>query len=190
MAINTDKYKVRSNILVRMLTPFFLKGLKVLEFLSGISYPLDELNVAYRKWVAERIVDAVTTFQPIVLKWSLNTRFRQYFKDKNDSFDIIPYTYKHYLTIYEDQDEFVSLEDPSILWGPEDTTEINDKITNDNALIIMDQREVKKETDSFVVVAPPINVLIADKDYRMKVKQVIEYYRVYQVEYDIYYRKK
>ena len=82
MAINTDKYKVRSNILVRMLTPFFLKGLKVLKFLSGISYPLDELNVAYRKWVAERIVDAVTTFQPIVLKWSLNTRFRQYFKDK------------------------------------------------------------------------------------------------------------
>ena len=74
-------------------------------------------------------MDAVTTFQPIVLKWSLNTRFRQYFKDKNDSFDIIPYTYKHYLTIYEDQDEFASLEDPSILWEPEDTTEINDKIT-------------------------------------------------------------
>lgn len=190
MAINTDKYKVSSNVLVRMLTPFFLKGIKVLKFLSGIAYPLDELNIAFRNWVAEKIVDAVTTFQPIVLEWSLNIRFRKYFKNKGDSFEIIPYTYNHYLTIYDDQNEFNSLENPAIFWCPEDETEKNDKITDDNALIIMDQREVKRESDSFVVIAPPINSLIADKDYRMKVKQVIEYYRVYQVEYNIFYRKQ
>lgn len=187
MAINVDKYKVNSNKLVGMLLPYFLHGKKVMKFLMAIASPLDDDITVFRDWVRQRIIDVVTTSQPIVLKWSLDIRLSRYFKNSNDHFDIIPYGYAHYLTIYEDQTEFANTEDAHIWWLPDDVddTSVSDKTQE---IVIMEQGEVKRESDNFTVIAPPQNSKISRKEYLRRIRQVVEFYLTYKTTYKVYIR--
>lgn len=189
MAINVDKYKANSNKLIGMLLPFFLHGKKVMKFLMAIASPLDDDITVFRNWVQQRILDAVTTAQPIVLKWSLDTRLSRYFKNSSDHFNIIPYGYAHYLAIYEDQAEFASTEDAAIWWLPEDTSD-DTVIDKTQEIVIMDQGEVKRESDNFTVIAPPQNSKISRKEYIRRIRQVVEFYLTYKTTYKVYIREE
>lgn len=187
MAVNVSKYRTFSSTLISMLLPFFLKGKKVVRFLSAIASPIDDVNLVFTQWARERIIDAVTTSQPLVLEWALNEHFRHYFKDVSDSFEIIPYGFDHYLAIYENQTELDNTEDADSSWMLDslaDTTEIDTTLQ----MVIMDKDEVKRENDNFIVVAPPIRNLLSDAEYTRRIKQVIENYLVYPVTYKIHVR--
>lgn len=185
MAINVDKYKVDSNKLVGMLLPYFLHGKKVMKFLMAIASPLDDDITVFRNWIKQQIIDVVTTSQPIVLKWSLDIRLSRYFKNNNDHFDIIPYGYAHYLTIYEDQAEFASTEDAYVWWLP-DSTDDNAITDKTQEIVIMDQGEVKRESDNFTIIAPPQNSKISREEYLRRIRQVVEFYLTYKTTYKVY----
>lgn len=188
MAIDVSKYKAESSKLIGMLLPYFLHGKRIMKFLAAIASPIDGDNVVFRNWVGEKIIDAVTTAQPIVLKWSLDARLNRYFKNANEHFWIIPYGFAHYLTIYEDEQEFQTTEEAAIWWLPEedDDVSVTDKTQE---IIVRDIGEVKRENDNFTVIAPPQNSRISEKEYVKRIRQVVEYYLTYKATYKVYIRK-
>lgn len=189
MAVNVSKYRVLSSTLISMLLPFFLTGKRVIRFLSAIASPLDDVNLVFTEWVRERIIDAVTTSQPLVLEWALNEHFRHYFKEASDSFEIIPYGFDHYLAIYENQNELDNTEDSDKSWMLDDlgdTTEIDTSLQ----IIVMDNNEVKRENDNFIIVAPAVRSLISDTEYIRRIKQVVENYLVYPVTYKVHVKSE
>lgn len=188
MAVDVHQFKADSSLLVSMLTPFFLKGKKVLGFLSAIAYPLNDVNLTFCNWARDRIIDAVTTTQPVILKWSLDMRFRKYFKDSNDRFDIIPYGYAHYTVIYETQYEMANDETAELVWMTEDTSETTE-MTDDERMYVMDIDEVPRENDNFTIIAPPVNSLIDEREYVKRIKQVVRGYQVYKTSYVVYVKK-
>ena len=190
MAVDVRKYNIESSSLIAMLLPFFVRGKKVVRFLSAIAAPLDDDNKNFVDWVVQRIIDSVTTSQPIVLRWSLDNRFGRYFKSSSDHFDIIPYGYAHYLTIFENQDELHDTTDAEDIWLTEDKDEKVSSITDNQKIVILDKNEVKRESDSFTVISPPINNLIDKERYQLEVKQVIERYLVYKTIYKIVVREE
>lgn len=184
MAVNVQKYTVNSKTLVGRLVPFFLRGKKVMQFLAAISAPLDSVNSVFRKWCRETLVDAATTSQIIVLKWSMKEKLGQYFADENSNFQFDTYGRTEYTTVYEDQPEQLLHSEAINIYMPEDVSDAS--ITDESAkVIIRDKSELSAESNDLTIIAPAHNSKISDDAYIRKIKQCFEPYLAYDMEYTI-----
>lgn len=183
MAISVKKYKVQSKILVGMLVPFFLRGKRFLRFLMAISLPLDKVNEDFCDWVRGTIVDAVTTSQIIVLKWSMKTKLQKYFRDSNDNFQITTYGRTSYVTAYEDNDEQSLHPEATNIYMPEDTSDAS--VSSEEQVVIYNREELQDEDNDITIVAPEHNSNITDEEYERKIKQCIDPYLAYDMKYQI-----
>jgi hypothetical protein len=184
MAISVERYTVSSKTLVGQLVPFFLRGKKVLQFLAAISAPLDSVNSVFQKWCRDTLIDAATTSQIIVLKWSMKEKLKQYFTDENASFQFDTYGRTEYTTVYEDQSEQLLHSEATNIYMPEDVSD--DSITDENAkVVIRDRIELSDEDNDLTIIAPVHNSKISDDEYIRKIKQCFEPYLAYDMEYTI-----
>lgn len=182
MAVNVHRYEADSNKLVGYLTPFFIRGKKVLQFLSAICSPLNDVNAAFTSWVKGVIEDAVTTTQPVILIWSLNERFRRYFKNSSDSFQIRLFGGGNEY-IYETQEELALYPDTLDIYLPED---IKDTVVTDTLKItIFNKNEDVFDNDDTTIIAPAHNTLLGDTEYKRRINQRIKTYLTYYTEYNI-----
>lgn len=185
MTINVDRYSADSKTLVCELTPFFLRGKKLLRILAAICAPLDTVNQAFQKWAMNTIVEAATTSQIIVLKWSMKNMLQQYFENENDEFVFYTYGRSDYTTVYETQAEQLFHQGAKKIYMPEDAKD--DFVSyKDNRVVIRNREELKNESNDLFIVAPAHNHKISDESYAQKIRQCIEPYLAYDnIEYQI-----
>lgn len=183
MAINIDRYTVESKNLIGKILPFFLRGNKMARFLTAISSPLDKVNEMFQKWVYNTLIDTATTSQVIVLKWSLKIRLQEYLLKQESEFKFDTYERNKYTTLYEDQSEQSNYSDNKI-YMPEDAKDssIGKEFSQ---IIIRDKNELTSETNEILIIAPPHNSKISDNLYIKKIRQYIETYLIYNIEYKI-----
>lgn len=184
MAINIDRYTVSSKTLVGELVPYFLRGKKLMQFLAAICSPLDSVNKVFQNWCRSTLIDAATTSQIIVLKWSMKERLKQYFANKNDEFQFYTYGRTDYTTVYEDQSEQELHSEATNIYMPEDT--LDTSITDDDKkVVIRDKSELISESNDLTIIAPAHNSKISKDTYLKKIKQCFEPYLAYDMEYTI-----
>lgn len=184
MAINVKKYSVSSASLVGELIPFFMRGRRVLRFLTAICSPLDSVNAEFQKWCKSTLIDAAATSQIIVLKWSMKEKLKDYFIDANASFQFNTYGRSDYTTVYENQSEQNLHSSGTNIYMPENTSD-NSIADESSKVVIRNQSELKSESNDLTIVAPAHNSKISDEEYIMKIKQCIEPYLAYDMEYTI-----
>lgn len=183
MTVSVQRYEVNSKTLVGRLVPFFLRGRRMLLFLSAVSSPLDSVNRPFLTWARNTIIDAATTSQVIVMKWMLKSKLQGYFKDSKDEFEFDTYDRSNYATLYENQAE--QLDHPEIkkIYMPENASEtLGEGIEQ---VIIRDRGEITSESNEIRIIAPPHNSKISDAQYEQKIRQCVEPYIIYDVEYQI-----
>lgn len=184
MAINVKKYSINSAVLVGELVPFFLRGRKILRFLAAVCSPLDSVNSTFQNWCKNTLIDAAATSQVITLKWLMKEKLKEYLLNENDTFQFNTYGRSDYTTVYENQSEQNLHSDATNIYMPEDETD--DSITDESAqVIIRDQSELKSESNDLTIIAPAHNFKITDEEYKMKIKQCLEPYLAYDMEYTI-----
>lgn len=181
--IDVSKYKVDSRGLVSMLTPYFLKGDKVIKFLSALISPMDDDNTLFVEWARDKIIDAVSTSQPIVLKWCLDNKMYKWLKDKNSHFNIILFNYVGSCIIYNDKEEAKSSEHALKEYVPEDKTEDVTSIVRDELAFVFEKSESKQKVDIVTIQAPQHVSTISDDKYIKLIKQIVETYRIYDIKY-------
>lgn len=86
--INTDKYNITNSRIINMVLPFYARGRRISLLLEAIAHPLKSIHTTYKNWALERLIEASVTSQPMSIVWYLNHKFRKYFQNKNDSFQI------------------------------------------------------------------------------------------------------
>lgn len=183
MAVNVQRYTVNSKTLVGQIVPFFLRGKRMLQFLSAISSPLDSVNKTFQTWAHDTLIDAVTTSQVIVLKWSLKNKLYKYLTNTEEEFDFDTYDRSNYATLYENQSEQLDYPEVKKIYMPEDS---QNQLGDDTAEVILRNKdEIVSETNEVLIIAPPHNSKISDGQYIKKIKQCVEPYIVYNVEYKI-----
>lgn len=184
MAINIDRYTVSSKTLVGELMPYFLRGKKLMQFLAGICSPLDSVNKLFQQWCRNTLIEAATTSQIIVLKWSMKERLKQYFANENDGFQFDTYGRTDYTTVYEDQSEQNLHSEAANIYMPEDASDVS--ISDENAkVVIRDRNELSSENNDFTIIALAHNSKISNDAYIKKIKQCFEPYLAYDMEYAI-----
>lgn len=188
MAINVGRYKVSSKTLVGRITPFFLRGNKLTQLLAAICSPLDSVNNAFVKWVRETIINAATTSQVIVLKWSLENRLVKYIKGSGGGFVFDTYAIEGYTTLYEDNAEQLDYPEIKNIYMPEDPNDHSCDTVD--TIVIRDKEEIESEENEIVIIAPPHNEKISDEQYIKKIKQCVEPYLVYDIKYNIVISKQ
>lgn len=183
MAINIDRYTVNSKTLVGELVPYFLRGKKLMQFLAAICSPLDSVNKVFQQWCRNTLIDAATTSQIIVLKWSMKERLKQYFANENDDFQFYTYGRTDYTTVYEDQSEQKLHPEATNIYMPEDVSDIS--VADDAKVVIRDKSELSSESNDLTIIAPAHNSKISKEAYIKKIKQCFEPYLAYDMEYTI-----
>ena len=189
MAINIQRYTANSKTLVGQVVPFFLRGQQMLQFLAAICSPLDSVNKAFQTWARNTLIDAATTSQVIVLKWSIKNRLSEYMLDKNAEFEFNTYDRSSYATLYENQSEQQDYPEVKKIYMPENASDTSLGESVDK-VIIRNKNEIVSETNEVLIVAPPHNSKISDSQYIKKIMQCIEPYLVYDIEYKITIAKK
>lgn len=182
--IDVSRYEASSKTLVGELMPFFLRGKKLMQFMSAICSPLDSVNKAYRSWCRNTLIEAATTAQIITLKWSMKERLKQYFANENDGFQFTTNGRSDYTTVYESQSEQILHTEAVNIYMPEDTSD-DSVTTEENKVIIRDKEEISSEDTDLIIVAPAHNDNIDDDTYIKKIKQCFEPYLAYDMEYKI-----
>ena len=188
MAINIDRYTVSSKTLVGELMPYFLRGNKLVQFLAAICSPLDSVNKVFQKWCRSTLIEAATTSQIIVLKWSMKERLKQYFENEDDEFQFYTYGRSDYTTIYENQEEQYLHTETTKIYMTEDVSDTS--VTDEKSrVIIRDKSELSAESNDLTIVAPAHNSNIGDSAYLKAIKQCFEPYLAYDMEYRIVINK-
>lgn len=183
MAVSVTRYTVNSKTLIGQLVPFFLRGKGIIKFLSAICSPLDDVNKMFQSWAHSTLIDAATTSQVIVLKWSLKNKLNTYLKNADDEFEFDTYDRSNYATLYENQSEQLDYPEVKNIYMPENT---KDTLKEDvEQVIIRDKDEIVSESNEVLIIAPPHNSTIGDSQYLQKIRQCIEPYIIYDVEYKI-----
>lgn len=183
MAIDLSRYTAKSETLISRLIPLFLRGNKMFKFLSAICSPIDKANENFQSWAKDMLIDAATTSQIIVLKWSLKAKLSKYFENEEDVFYINTYGRTNYTTVYENQTEQNLHPEADNIYMPEDTTDTS--VAEDVQVVIRDKEEISSESNDLTVVAPVHNSSITDEQYIQKIKQCIEPYLAYDMEYQV-----
>lgn len=183
MAVSVQRYTVNSKTLIGQIVPFFLRGKGMTQFLSAICSPLDSVNKVFQKWARDTLIDAATTSQVIVLKWSLKNMLIDYFKNTNDEFEFDTYDRSNYATLYENQSEQLNYPEVKNIYMPEN---VKDTLKEGvEQVIIRNKDEIVSESNEVLIIAPPHNSTIGDNQYIQKIRQCLEPYIVYDVEYKI-----
>lgn len=184
MAISVQRYTADSKTLIGQIVPFFLRGKQMMQFLAAICSPLDSVNKAFQTWARSTLIDAATTSQVIVLKWSIKNRFSEYLLDENAEFEFNTYNRSDYATLYENQSEQQDYPEVKKIYMSESSTDtsLGDDVEQ---IIIRNKDELVSETNEVLIVAPKHNSKISDEQYIKKIRQCIEPYLVYDVEYKI-----
>ena len=184
MAVSVQRYVADSKTLLGRIVPFFLRGKRVLKFLAAISSPLDDVNTAFQTWAHDTLIDAVTTSQTIVLKWSLKNKLIKYLANTDDEFTFDTYDRSNYATLYENQSEQLDHPEVKKIYMPEsvDDTTVSDDVEK---VVIRDKNEIVSESNEVLIMAPAHNSKIGDEEYLKKIKQCIELCLVYDFEYKI-----
>lgn len=86
--INTDRYNITNSRIISMILPFYARGRKIIMFLDAISYPISSIHLQFKKWALERLIESSITSQQMSLVWYLNYKFKSYFKNSSDTFQI------------------------------------------------------------------------------------------------------
>lgn len=180
-----SRYKATSKTLVGKLVPFFVAGDKVLKYLSAIAKSLDSVNISFLSWAEDRLVEAATTSQPIILEWSLTHRLRKYFANSNQSVRIITRALSEYTVIFENEEE---RSDPegiytvADIYAPED---INDaKIPNiAERIVVRNNDEIINYDTDIIITLPKHKASISKEQYLQKAKQYTEPYLIYESKY-------
>lgn len=184
MAINVERYKASSKTLLGKITPFFLRGKNLMRFLSAIVSPIDSVNEKFREWCKWTIVDAVTTSQIIVLKWSMKTKLERYILNKDSYFDIQTYGRTSYTTLYQDISEELLHPEADVPVSPENP--FDGLPMGAEPLVLQNRDELKDESNDITVVAPAFNSkAISETEYIRKIKQCIQPYLAYDIPYII-----
>lgn len=184
MAINTQRYTANSKTLVGQITPFFLRGKRFLRFLAAICAPLDSVNEAFLTWAHNTLIGASTTSQVIVLKWSIKNRLKNYLLNTNDEFMFSTYERSNYTTLYENQAEQQDYPEVKQIYMQENAEDSS--ISDESAkIVIRNKEEIASESNEVMVIAPSHNQKITDEEYIRKIRQCIEPYLVYGLEYKI-----
>lgn len=184
MAVNVQRYTVSSKALVGQLTPFFLRGKRLLKLLAAICAPLDSVNAVFIKWCRSTLIEAATTSQIIVLKWSMKERLKQYFANEDGEFQFCTYGRFDYTTVYENQTELSNNPTYNDIYMPEDMQDASIPVKTER-VVIRDRSELPSESNSLTIIAPAHNSKISDAAYIKKIKQCFEPYLAYDIDYTI-----
>ena len=185
MAVSVKRYIVNSKTIIGQVTPFFLRGRRILRFLSAIAAPLDSVNKAFQKWAYSTLIDAATTSQVIILKWSLKHKLSLYLQNPEDEFMIDTYDRSNYATLYEDELEQHKGPEVKDIFMSEGTEDQSFEAYKSKRVVLRDKEELTSESNEILFIAPPHNSRITEEQYRKRIKQHIETYLVYDVEYRI-----
>lgn len=189
MAINVQRYTADSKTLIGQIVPFFLHGKRMLRFLAAICSPLDSVNKTFRVWARSTLIEAATTSQVIVLKWSIKNKLSEYLLDINAEFEFNTYSRSDYATLYENQSEQQDYPEIKKIYMPENAADTS--LSSDVAqIVIRNKNEIISESNEVLIIAPQHNSRISDEQYMKKIKQCVEPYLVYDVEYKIIISKK
>lgn len=184
MAVNVDRYSISSSTLIGQIMPFFIHGKRIMHFMAAICSPLDRVNKAFKDWAAKTLVDAATTSQVIVLKWSLKNKLSDYITDENSTFVFFTEGRSNYTTLCEDQHEQSNLTSIKQIYMPEsvDDNSLGDDV---DKVVLRNREEISDESNVITIVAPQHNSKVTDDEYIQKVKQCVEPYLAYGVDYKI-----
>lgn len=185
MAVNVHRYEADSNKLVGYLTPFFIRGRKVLQFMSAICSPLNDVNKKFTEWAKGIIEDAVATSQPVVLIWYLNEKFRKYFQDSSDSFQIHTVT-SEVQFVFENQEELSKHTDIADIYMPEN---IDDTSVDGLKRAVAYDVYNSIQNNALVIAAPGHNSTIGDNEYVKRIGQCVKKYLVYNLQYSVVINK-
>lgn len=185
MSVNVQRYKADSNKLVGMLIPFFIRGGKVLQFMSAICSPMNDVNESFTSWTKEKIAETVATSQPVVLKWLLDEKLQGYFQDSDSHFQIM-FRNNSEMFIYEDQEEYSQYQDVQDIYALENIEDSALSGTDNKIqLTSYDLGELESDYDSFTVVAPTHSSLIGEKEYKRQITYWVNKYLVYNIKFNI-----
>lgn len=183
------RYKIDFDTAINQLTPFFMRGRKLVLYLQALLYPLKAVNDEFVEYAKETRLDAQMTSQVILFEEYLTRKFRKYFANPDSRFVIESYkvigtplqlasspnaksTY-----IYTQEEETPTTKGNFIAYGERDGV---DESTDD---------EVITNQCSFVVVAPAIkaNCEITTDEYIELVRFLVDKYKLANKTYKIKY---
>ena len=196
--LNTDKYAVDNQKLVSRLLPYFLRGKKILLFLLSIISPIESLHFNWRKWALAKTIEASASTQPVVFRWYLKKMLQPYMANPNDEFRIGVGEAEYYLYIFEDDADFNKYTNFGYYWLFENLADKNDIVNRhiDNAgeenwILIKERGENTDDTEAAVTISAPSHIsTISDSDYVRMIKQCVEKYLVYDIQYEITINKQ
>lgn len=81
-------YHINFDRLVNQLTPYFWRGRKTILFIQSILHPIQIINEKWKGWAEDRLIEAGTTSQIILLENYLNHCYMKYVSNKTDRFFI------------------------------------------------------------------------------------------------------
>lgn len=183
MAVNVDRYTVSSKTLVGQVVPFFLRGRRILRFLAAVCTPLDSVNKSFCEWARDTLVDAAMTSQVVVMKWGLKCKLGKYMLNSADDFYFDTYDRSNYATLYENNAEQDGAPEVKQIYMSENEGEkLGENVAR---VLIRDRDEITGEGNEILIAAPPHNGRVTDEEYERLIKQCLEKYLVYDVEYKI-----
>ena len=156
----------------------------MLQFLAAICSPLDSVNKVFQTWTQNSLIDAATTSQVIVLKWSIKNRLSKYLLDANAEFEFDTYDRSNYTTLYENQSEQQDYPEIKKIYMPENVSD-NSLGEDTSKVIIKNKDEIVSETNEVLIIAPPHNSQISNSQYIKKIRQCVEPYFIYKIKYKI-----
>lgn len=192
--LGTDKYAIDNKKLLSRLMPFFVRGRKLFGVLLASISPIESVHQAWREWALARIIESVATSQPIVMRWHLKKMLSPYMANSEDEFEIVYSGATYYIIIFEDETEQVSRKNISNYWVFEDEQDEQDmtgrKIDGVDINHIIYTRDMGETgTDDLdaqlTIVAPSHISSVSDSNYKRFVKQCVEKYLVYEMDYEI-----
>ena len=192
--LGTDKYAIDNKKLLGRLLPFFARGRNLSGILLASISPIESLHKEWREWALDRIIESVATSQPVVLRWYLKKMLLPYMENAADEFGILSYGADYYIFIFEDKAEQNLKGSVGSYWLFEDSEDeanvLANKIDGVDASHLMNVRdfgEVGSDNVNarLIVVAPNHSSSISDVNYKRLIKQCIEKYLVYEMDYEI-----
>lgn len=182
--INTDKYNITNSRIINMVLPFYTRGRKISLLLEAIAHPLKSIHTTYKSWALERLIEASVTSQPMSIVWYLNHKFRKYFQNKNDSFQISTNSININSTIWYVEEQ--PLREGETPWMMENTS---DSISSDaNKLVTRNINEIDSNKSDVTIYAPKITdtTLFTGTMYENEIRKCVDKYLTVQgIKYDI-----
>ncbi|MGL5690368.1 MAG: hypothetical protein ACRDD8_06035 [Bacteroidales bacterium] len=171
-----DRYKLTTDKIINMITPFYLRGRNHILFLQSLVVPIQQINDSFAEYTKSKHVDAIMTSQVKWFEWYLNDRLSCYFKDDTSKISIdhntsvgVPIYYTSEPNgkpsyVYQESDTIIAGYQPDVFYQSIERTIIN--------------------SSSFTVVVPELTGITTDKFIPI-LTSLIERYRLAGKTYNI-----